>query len=295
MNPAERVYRFALRAYPRVYRRERGDEIVATILECDSGVRGREIVSLVFEGVARRGRLADAGSSTTATRAGLRLGAFALLWLSAVVSVTWALNPYLLTGFLGAVGGPPVWPGLGTAVAAIVSLWAVALGWWAGPLVLQLVWQTVIALALGHGAMTSAFGGGGPVDRRTTAVWLIGLAPALLMLLARPRASEPADRRSWRWSVAAVALGALISWQDLFFTSWLGRPLAVVLVAWLIVGRRDLRLAVGGAVAAAGPAAAVFVYRYSVPWISPEQWVAYTLLSLAAVSVVVGLSASRER
>ena len=286
MTAAERIYRAALVAYSRAYRRERGDEIVGTLLERDSRVRPGELVSLVFEGVAQRGRIAHAGNDAAAVRAGLRLGGFAVLWLIAVVQAT----------DIGVLARGEHFPAIAvlTSAAAILSLLAVVRGRWALPLIFQLGSLIVVVAVLGQVGRLWSMARGVSFDDSTIAVFLVWIAPALFVFLGRPRVGEPEDRRSWWWVPGAVALGGFIGWHDLFFTSWLGRPLVVVLVAWILVGRRDLRLAVGGAVAAAVPAAAVLVARYSVVWISPQEWVAYAFTGLAATSALVSLVAVRE-
>jgi hypothetical protein len=58
VTAAQRVYRLALRAYPASYRRERGEEILATLDEVHAGRRRpspRQVASLTMSGVRERG------------------------------------------------------------------------------------------------------------------------------------------------------------------------------------------------------------------------------------------------
>ena len=76
MTAAESVYRLALRAYPASYRRERGDEILATLDEMQAGSprpSPRQVASLTMSGVRERGARTTGGSHrdgtvTTASR-----------------------------------------------------------------------------------------------------------------------------------------------------------------------------------------------------------------------------------
>src|SRR5664279_2446754 len=85
MSGAERSYRIALRAFPKQYREERGEEIVSTILEGGDGWRPhlREVSGLFWAGVAQRSLQAGGVRTAGSVRAGIRLGAYFQLWLTA--------------------------------------------------------------------------------------------------------------------------------------------------------------------------------------------------------------------
>lgn len=243
MTPAEHAYRIALLAYPASYRRERGLEILTTILDGgeERWPRVREMAAIVAGGITRRGKLAGGGTRVGSLRAGVRLAVFAWLWPLAVVEACWALYPAI--GGQSISGGLSWWRGAIGAVLALAPLGALTRSWWSGPLVVQ-----VAGVALS--------GIGVPYDARwpwqatnvgqASVMFALGFVPGIACVLARPRAGEPRDARSPLWVPGAVVFGAVLASQGLFFSSWLGRPIAVVLVAGLVLARRDPRLAVGG-------------------------------------------------
>ena len=99
--------------------------------------------------------------------------------------------------------------------------------------------------------------------------------------------------RSPLWAVAALLLGTLIVWQDLQLTSWLEVTQVVVLVVWLILGWRDLRLAIAGAIIAAFTVLELMLIPGPSPWIAPAYLLAYAFVMFAAVSVAIGLRGRR--
>jgi hypothetical protein len=244
MTAAERAYRLALLAYPASYRRERGLEILTTIL--DGGERRvprvRELAAVVADGVARRGRLAGGGTRAGSLRAGVRLAVFAWLWPLAVVDACWALYPAIGADSIG--GGLSWWRGAVGAVLALASIGTLTRSWWSGPLVVQVAGVALSAIGMPYDA-TWPWQVTGNVGQ-ALAIFALGFVPGIACVLARPRANEPRDARSVLWVPGAVVFGAVLASQGLYFSSWLGRPIAVVLAAGLLLGRRDPRLAVAG-------------------------------------------------
>jgi hypothetical protein len=286
MTPAERAYRLALLAYPAPYRRERGLEILTTIL--DGGderwpPRGRELVAIVLDGVARRGQLAGGGSRAGSIRAGVRLAAFIWLLPYAVAGVMWASYPYIGAGPLG--GDMALWRGAYIALVALASVFALTRSWWWGPLAVSLASTALLALGVPYAA---SWPWQDPVHPGLSLVlFALGFVPGLACVLARPRAGEPGDRRSLLWVPLAAVAGAALAWQGLFVTSWIGRPIVVVLVAGFVLARRDPRLAV----ASAGVALIAVADRLAEPqayapiWLGNGALLSPLLVALALASL----------
>jgi hypothetical protein len=285
MTPAECAYRLALHAYPAAYRRERGLEILTTILDGGAGrwPRRRELLAVVLAGIARRGQVAGGGSRAGSMRAGVRLAAFAWLLPYAVAGVMWALYPYIGARWLG--GGASFWHAGYAALIALGPLFALARSWWWGPLAVSAGSTAISALGF-PGAATWPWDAGQHAARASVllALWL---APGVACVLARPRSGEPRDRRSLLWLPAAAAAGALFAQQGLFVTSWLGRPLVLAMLAGLVLARRDPRLAV----ATAGVALLAAADRIAEPmaygplWLGAGALLTPFLLALALASL----------
>jgi hypothetical protein len=285
MTPAERAYRLALLAYPAPYRRERGLEILTTIL--DGGDRRwprvREVAAVVADGVARRGRLAGGGTRAGSLRAGVRLAVFAWLWPLAVVDVSRLLYPAIGAEWIG--GGVDWWRAGVSVVLDLAVIGSLARSWWYGPLTVQGAAIALSAFGVPFAAtwpwqVTGHLG-------QASCIFALGFAPGVACVLARPRAGEPADARSVLWLPGAVGFGALLSWQGFFYSSWLGRPMAVFMLGSLLLARRDPRLAV----AAMGVAVLAAAERIANPagydptWLGAGSLFSAVLIAYAAVAL----------
>jgi hypothetical protein len=207
----------------------------------------------------------------------------ALAWLR-IVGTQVASGDFLRYFGPGSAGfGPPARETVFQLVVAVLPLLALALSWWYVPL-------TVYVGAF----MLEAFGfpnaGGMPWDSpdpwRGWASWAVAFAPVVACALARPRSGEPRDSRSLLWIPGAALLGALTAWQSLYLSSWLGRPLAVVLLAAVVLARRDPRLAVGAACFAALAVAERLIFGWqAVIWLGTESFVTPLLLTLVLACV----------
>lgn len=235
MNGAERSYRIALLAFPAAYRHERGEEIVSTILEGGDGWHPglREFFGLFWAGIGQRSLMAGGVKTAGSVRAGIRLGAYFLLWLSA--SGATASLVHFHNHYHGAALD------IGAAVIGFVVLLTLSRGWWTAPIALVLAWELASRTFLGASPhWFSNLSSGPAID------WAIVLLPALLCLLARPRKQEPRDLRSPLWAIAALALGTLMGWQwsALYTNPWVGLTYIALLAGWLVLGWRDLRLSI---------------------------------------------------
>ena len=304
MSGAERSYRIALLTFPKAYRRERGEEIVATILEGGDGrfARVRELRSLVWAGITQRSLAAGGVTTTGSIRAGIRLGAFTLFWLGAVYLTACAFSPC----FMQVAGGyrENIYAILG-ALTALCGISALARGWWAAPFIFA-VWERLadyLFVLPGSPRWPWDFAGASTwEDAQMIVRWaMLSFVTVLLLALARPRRDEPRDLRAWPWAPAALLLGLLISSQGLFYTSWLGWPLAVVLAVWLLLAWRDLRLAVAGATVAAFIGASLIFNAFT--WVTPAitwTWTVRTdavrasvFLLIAALAIAAGVTGRR--
>jgi len=319
MSGAEHSYRFALLAFPKQYREERGEEIVATVLEGGDSWRLREFLGLLFAGINQRGLAAGGERTISSVRAGIRLGAFALLWLG---TVGWTVNAlYYFFGYGRSVFAGDYWRvGLAhgsLSLIGLLALLALSRGWWVAPLALACAWTPLCYLASGWQLSTLA-------HPRATAFFALSYAPllfasALLQIVARPRERETLDLRSPYWAVAALALAGLV-WkvpgaQDALptpslmlplFTPSLMLPLFVAVpVAWLFLGRSDIRLAVAGATVAgivclevvapslAYPNLLPDYQNGSVSWVTLGNLIGCAFALFAAISIAVGIGGRR--
>ena len=112
MTSAERVYRAALRAYPRAYRESRGEEIVATLLEPHPDrVDLAEAASLVLAGLRERNR-------TAATEPG------GIWWpaLAALAPILASVTAAIALAGLWVAASRSSWPGFWWAAFAVVAV-----------------------------------------------------------------------------------------------------------------------------------------------------------------------------
>lgn len=295
MSGAERSYRIALRAFPKEYREERGDEIVGTILEgCDrSFPQLRELLGLFWAGIAHRSLLAGGETTAGAARAGIRLGAFTLIWLS---TVGWTTNAMHL---LVVSPGHLDFSRFGLPLVGFSVLLVASQGWWSAPRVLVCVWA--LFYFIDQQWEPSTFVSYGPTTYFLLEFGLLVIAPAFLLTAARPRRDEPLDLRSPRWASAAIGV-AVLAWI-LDVSNMVAEPMSilplfvVVPVIGLVLGRRDLRLAVAGALV--GMTVCLWIVgsdlRFSVindttiSWLEPSAFVAYAFALVAIVSVAAGI------
>jgi hypothetical protein len=234
MRPLERRGRWLLRAYPAWYRRERGDEMVATLLEASAPGRrwpsARDTRALLIGGLrvraAQNRRLTTAASLRLAAQLG---AALALLWLIAINLtsdlLSWAhvYVPNASTGHWFAYG--------------VLALAAVAAAWFAPRLV-------VAALALAAAAAWEFW-----------AVRVIAILPAgLLIILAVLVCRGERMPRSWLWLAGGLfTVDLLQGFTPAPLLYFLYQPL--VFVPWIILG-----VVVVWAAVDARPAMAVAVY-----------------------------------
>jgi hypothetical protein len=128
----QRRSRLLLRAYPAAYRRDRGEEIIGTLLEATPEGRrwpqARDARALIAGGV--RARAAQNRRRTTAAnvRISVLLGAAAFLWMSVAGYLSVSVQYWRLAGIpgLSQTAGPPV-------LLALLLMTTTLLAWWVTP------------------------------------------------------------------------------------------------------------------------------------------------------------------
>jgi hypothetical protein len=237
MSPLERRCRSLLRAYPRWYRRQRGDEMLATLLEASQpGQRwpsARDTRALIIGGLRVRAtqdqRLTTAANLRLAAQLGAALAlltlvtgsltAILLIWVHAYTLST-GVAQSLVCGLLGLAVVVAAWFGSRSVVAVLAAATAAAAAWG--------YWGSDKALAI--------------------------LPAGLLIMLAVLVYLGERLPRSWLWLA-----GAWFGWNVLQALSVL-EPLRflydpLILVPWIILG-----LVVLWAFVDARPAMAMAVY-----------------------------------
>jgi hypothetical protein len=241
MTALERHCRLLLRAYPAAYRRQRGAEILGTLLEATPDGRAwplpRDSRTLVMGGLRAR-----AGQNHRLPAASnLRLAV--LFGLSVYLSFT-AGNE--LSGFAYAKLAPQAAPAGWPALPAGVLIAAAVLLAWLGRR------TAVIAAVLAAGAVTAAYGFSPDPEswRHTTPVQTIAVLLSLAALaVLGARANQPP--RLWLWLAGLAAAAPVVSQlpdaipSATFLVSampYLTMFLVAVSIAWIGV---DARPAVG--------------------------------------------------
>jgi len=239
MRRLERRCRLLLRAYPAAYRRERGDEILATLLEATPAGRGRpvfrDVRALLMGGL--RARAAQNRRFTTAVNLRLAVLAGACIYLgaSAAGDLDTFANSELDRGvpMVGRIG----WPGLlaGLLVGAVVALaWLARRG----------VVTGTAALAAGAAAGYAGFSSGQTSAYVVSELVCLAAVVALTVGMERPSSA-------WLCLVGAVVASLLLpgylqyvtyAWTDVVLAANLG--VLVVAAAWVAIDARPL-IAIG--------------------------------------------------
>ncbi|MEV4512040.1 hypothetical protein AB0K00_24115 [Dactylosporangium sp. NPDC049525] len=221
--PARR-YRKLLRAYPKAWRADRGDEMLGTLLDAaEPGRRwpsARESASIVVQGLRERLDLRRRRSTGAVWSEGLRIGALVLLGQAfAVILVLlyedlgqFVANPYTIARYAGGitltVGAMAALVAGRTTVATVLTgLWALLPAQFG-----ELPWQLVTAFAVLAGLSLT---GRAQRRQRTSAVWL-AVVPAVVALYFGYQAmtgssASPADALLYPFVVLlAVTVGVLV-------------------------------------------------------------------------------------
>jgi phage gp46-like protein len=225
MTALVRRCRWLLRAYPADYRRERGEEILTTLLEASPPGRSwpapRDARALITGGLGVRAWQNQRQSTAASLRLAVLLGAaLALLWI-----ITDQLGGAIQVLVLASTHPSPIQPGpdIGYLIASdVLALAAVVAAWFAPR-------PAVAVLALAAAATRGHWGD------RSMAIQLAGLL-ILAAILVSGRQRLP---RSWLWLAGAMAAANLLDHitgvRPLFAVhDVLNAPL--LLVPWVILG-----------------------------------------------------------
>jgi hypothetical protein len=207
MSALETRYRWLLRAYPAGYRKERGQEMLGTLLETAPDGQTwpsiRDTRALVMGGL----RVRAAQNHRLSTPANLRL--------SALFGVAMALGIVVASGIRPVVdGSTPLTSGYLPILWAL-TLAVIGLAWFARPAV-------IVTAALAVAALS--FYPGQPGALRAYTLLLV-----LLAALARGPARPP---RSWVWWLGVLPVWLLTGVPVLL------PALVLVLVLWIVVDAR---------------------------------------------------------
>ena len=186
----ERRSRWLLRAYPAEYRRERGEEIIATLLEAaPAGLarpRLRDARALVTGGL--KARAAQNRHRTTAANLRIAVLAGVALFLA-----------FWVARYLSSVAGPSAWHAWPAALTGLLIAAAILLAW-TTPRVIALTGALAAAAAVSYFALARGHLVGPAV------IQLVCLAGLVALI---PRTGRPSRR--WLWLVGLIAALVLLA------------------------------------------------------------------------------------
>ncbi len=191
MTTLERRCRLLLLVYPAGYRRDRGEEIIGTLLEATPEGRAwplaRDVRGLVTGGLRARAALNRQQTTAANLRTAALIGSAAYLAFSAVIDVSWAINALTVPDF---AARKAIWPTL--LVGATLGL-AVTSAWGSSRKAVQLAGVTVAAVAV---ALDGPW-------RPWPGLPVAELACLTALALLAVHGEQPARR--WLWPVALAA------------------------------------------------------------------------------------------
>ena len=226
MTPLERRIRLLLPVYPAEYRKDRGEEIIGTLLEATPKGRAwllaRDVRCLVIGGLRARAALNGRLTTTANLRIPVVTGAAAYLTYIAVNDMAFAALAPTRSGGAHQPDGPLL-------LVGVLILAAVALAWVSGRRAIELA--AAIAAAA---AMPLA----GPL--RSYGWWIPELACLAVLALLSGRREWPGWR--WAWPVALIGAIPLLGWllpgsspTSLFV---LVEALGAITLPWLVIDAR---------------------------------------------------------
>ena len=288
----ERRYRRLLRAYPAAYRRRRGDELLATLLEAAAPGQQhptlRETLGLLGGGLSARVGLAGGCTPWTLWAEGLRLGALLLLvsLTGDAASATWLQTNHVVFTWIFSTAA-----GLAVTLASAAAVAAVARGAFRAALVL-----IGVAVAAGW-----------PGLRYPPELWAYLTAAGILAVLARRPPARP-RRRAWPW-LLATPLTLVVGLYGIHFPTDRFHPqsgmildtrtllpVAVLLVAVLLWLPIDPRPTIAAAVYVAPMLGGYLVTAIQYPPTLTDWWNVLPPLAIATVTgTLVAAGAARAR
>ncbi len=202
MRAIDRLYFFALRAYPQAFREEHGEEILTIVAEAQDADEPRhhvrEVTSLAFGGNRQRWLSSTSGSLATTLRQGLARGVLVLVARQAGLAVYESIQPFVrgwedsfsLTYLLLALG----W------VAAFCLLALGRRGW-------GLAVLTIVVCGFVYDSVQLALSYGGPFSLPFTLHFFLPVVLPLLAACVWP--SHGVKLPVWSW-VPILALASLV-------------------------------------------------------------------------------------
>jgi hypothetical protein len=215
MTTYEQRCRVLLKAFPEEYRTERGDEIVAVLLDASRSEQRwptlRTAADLVAAGLRVRARLTSQGRASVAVIDGLRLAALVGLCVQAAFAVAMVAHRahdgmlFYATSNAWSTGALDV-----LAAAWVVAFVLVVAGWRRLaiiPAVLASTWSVILIVSNFVGNLDGAVA---PVILLGVEITLLGLVPTLA-LIASTRRLRTSGRPSALWLAALAGMTALFS------------------------------------------------------------------------------------
>ncbi len=250
MTRVERLYRIALRAYPQVYRAERGEEIIAVQLEVAGGrASGRELCGSMLHGWRIRVMTIGQDGVFGLLRSGVATAGFVLAILALAVMATGSILSVRAAGALDAW-----WLAVDAAAVSVVLALAIGLRRTATVAALALlvlfradrVGLTTTPVPWGVGAHWLVFGEGKAAVPSNGGPFSLVLV--VLVMATTARRGRLAPRPGFAVGGALVILGTAIGWvaagqPTLFNVLWL--PALALLALSLLLIPIDPRPAFG--------------------------------------------------
>jgi hypothetical protein len=298
------VYRAALLAYPAEYRRERSDEILATLEDMQAGDRlpsARQVAALLVAGTRERGRAVTGAGRAGVWAEGCALAALVLLLLAATGAafvLGWDVW-YARLGMHGPIQDfhPAPLAGLGLArvITAAALPWAAALAICRGRRLVAIAGPLLAAGLYLSGVVGFAGASGyqswGPGQSWVQSAYQLGTAtflaaPAALLWVSARAGWRPAARRTPVWLAVPVVLAALhLAFWATTIIFW---PLGAMVVGWFLAGRLSPHLAV----AAFGVSVPVLAFVLPTALAAPEYEYAVAVAAGATVLAFASLASA---
>jgi len=265
MTTLERRARLLLRAYPAGYRKDRGEEIISTLLEATPAGRSwplaRDVRALVMGGLRTRAAVNRQRTTAANLRFAAAIGAAAYLTYIAASGLTFGAFVVIRAG------REPDWP---MFVADALVLVAVALTWVTSGRTIRLAGPIAAAVAM---LLPPAVSG---VLGSSASAWPI---PELACLSLLAVFAVRGERPGWRWALPVAVVGAIGAVEYLVPGSWsvslfvLVEAIGAVSLLWAVVDARP------------GVATAVFLLALWLP-LGIENFVGYPDIGAAVPALI---------
>jgi hypothetical protein len=231
----ERRCRLLLQAYPAAYRRDRGDEIIATLLEATpeghSWPSLHDVRALIVGGLKTRGAHNRHLSTATNLRAAVLVGVAVYLCCNAAQAVSGTIREEVV---LGSTLVTQYWPtAWWTLAAGLLTLATIVLAWMSRRRVLVLAGALPAAVAVSFASRWQTY------ELGDTVIWLACL---IAVVALSGGTNHPSPR--WVWLLGVMAVVPVVGSTQLEYVPLLPTLLlisvAVVSIGWTLVDARPV-------------------------------------------------------